>query len=84
MPDIHASTIRDLVELILDLQARLEVAEEELGSAELEPEMLDQKREARLQALRSLPKPAWLLLHLQQVADHDVAQFLATIKSRGK
>jgi hypothetical protein len=82
MPNIEPATLKRLAEAILDLQSRLEVAESELKTAKPDSQSLDQKRKTRLQTLKALSKPAWFLSHLQIVQDHDVEEFLATIKAR--
>jgi hypothetical protein len=84
MPNLDAATtLKHLVELVLDLQARSEVAEDALKAAQPHNvQVLEQERKTRLQVLKALPKPAWFLSHLQLVKDHDVDELLTTLKSR--
>lgn len=82
MPDISGSILKQLMDFILNLKARLDVAEEALTNAGLDPTSLAQRQQDRLHELQALPKPAWLRRSAEKAENHDLEEFLRSLAKR--
>jgi hypothetical protein len=83
MPEIDAAAIKKIIEMILDLKAKQEVAEKRLETLGVDLESLrDEQLELLAELRHGLPKAAWMNSHASQVQSLDFQQLLQALKSR--
>ena len=83
MPEIDAAVIKKIIEMILDLKAKQEVAENRIETLGVDLALLQTEYKARLAELRKgLPKAAWMNSHASQVQGLDFLELLEALKWR--
>ncbi len=83
MLEIDAAAIKKIIEMILDLKAKQEVAEKKLESLGIDPASLQPEHKNRLAELRKgLARAGWMNSHPEKVQGSDLEGLLKALESR--